>query len=114
MSEQKENPYLAHLPPSQRVTGSTIPKGAESEPLFGFLPRMVTANQVRKALVRSMSRRFQFRAHIFDLLLPFQEHDVNPFTKLPHTPQYKKILEARKKLPVYAQMDEFFKVVCCV
>ncbi|KAF8885548.1 P-loop containing nucleoside triphosphate hydrolase protein [Gymnopilus junonius] len=36
--------------------------------------------------------------------------DVNPFTKLPHSGQYKKILEARKKLPVYAQMDEFLKI----
>ncbi|KAF8550698.1 P-loop containing nucleoside triphosphate hydrolase protein [Imleria badia] len=88
MSEQKENPYLAHLPPSQRGTGSGISKAAESEPLFGFLPRKVNGNQVRKAL----------------------EHDVNPFTKAPHTPQYKKILEARKKLPVYTQMDEFYNM----
>ena len=36
---------------------------------------------------------------------------MNPFTKEPHTAQYKKILEARKKLPVYAQMDEFYKMV---
>ena len=35
---------------------------------------------------------------------------MNPFTKKPHTAQYKRILEARKKLPVYAQMDEFFNV----
>ena len=63
--------------------------GAESEPLFGFLPRKVSANQIRKAL----------------------EHDINPFTKAPHTLQYKKILEARKNLPVYTQMDEFFKMV---
>ncbi|KAH0835658.1 P-loop containing nucleoside triphosphate hydrolase protein [Lanmaoa asiatica] len=88
MSDRKENPYLAHLPPRQRGTGSGILKAAESEPLFGFLPRKVTANQVRRAL----------------------EHDVNPFTRVPHTPQYKKILEARKKLPVYAQMDGFYKM----
>lgn len=36
---------------------------------------------------------------------------MNPFTKQPHTPQYKKILEARKKLPVYAQMEDFYKMV---
>ena len=35
---------------------------------------------------------------------------MNPFTKKPHTAQYRKILEARKKLPVYAQMDEFMKI----
>ncbi|KAF9242809.1 P-loop containing nucleoside triphosphate hydrolase protein [Melanogaster broomeanus] len=90
MSGQKENPYLAHLPPGQRGNSSSAPKstpkGAENEPLFGFLPRKVNGNQVRKAL----------------------EHDINPFTKTPHTPQYKKILEARKKLPVYAQMDQFY------
>lgn len=40
-----------------------------------------------------------------------QENDINPFTKLPHSAQYKKILEARKKLPVYAQMDDFYKMV---
>lgn len=40
-----------------------------------------------------------------------QDHDLNPFTKSPHTPQYKKILEARKKLPVFAQMDEFLEMV---
>ncbi|KAG9316237.1 P-loop containing nucleoside triphosphate hydrolase protein [Chiua virens] len=88
MSEQKENPYLAHLPPIQRGMGSGVPKGAENEPLFGFLPRKVSANQIRKAL----------------------EHEMNPFTKVPHTSQYKKILEARRKLPVYAQMDEFLKM----
>ena len=41
-----------------------------------------------------------------------QEGDVNPFTKQPLSPQYKKILEARKKLPVFAQMDEFYNMVC--
>lgn len=38
------------------------------------------------------------------------EGDVNPFTKQPHSAQYKKILEARKKLPVFAQIEEFFKM----
>jgi pre-mRNA-splicing factor ATP-dependent RNA helicase DHX15/PRP43 len=40
-----------------------------------------------------------------------QEHEINPFTKQPHSAQYKKILDARKKLPVYAQMDDFYKMV---
>jgi hypothetical protein len=43
--------------------------------------------------------------------LQLQEHDINPFTKQPHSAQYKKILESRKKLPVYAQMDDFYKMV---
>jgi hypothetical protein len=36
---------------------------------------------------------------------------VNPFTKQAHSPGYKRILEARKKLPVYAQMREFYEMV---
>jgi hypothetical protein len=41
----------------------------------------------------------------------FQEHDLNPFTKVPHTPKYKEILEARKTLPVFEQMDVFLEMV---
>lgn len=37
---------------------------------------------------------------------------MNPFTEKPHSAQYKKILDGRKKLPVYSQMDEFLKTVC--
>jgi hypothetical protein len=37
--------------------------------------------------------------------------DVNPFTKQPHSAQYKKILESRKKLPVFNQMEEFMEIV---
>ncbi|KAJ6596796.1 P-loop containing nucleoside triphosphate hydrolase protein [Mycena vulgaris] len=87
----RDNPYLAHHHPTQRGAG---PSGSNStavgvkEPLYGFLPRKVNGDQVRKAL----------------------EHDVNPFTKQPHSAQYRKILEARKKLPVFAQMDDFFKM----
>ncbi|KAM6499208.1 P-loop containing nucleoside triphosphate hydrolase protein [Amanita muscaria] len=61
---------------------------AAKEPLFGFLPRKVQGAQVRKAL----------------------EHEVNPFTKQPHTQQYRKILEARKKLAVFVRMDDFYKM----
>jgi hypothetical protein len=39
---------------------------------------------------------------------------VNPFTKQPHTASYKKILEMRKKLPVYAQMKEFYEMVSSI
>ncbi|PFH46026.1 hypothetical protein AMATHDRAFT_8337 [Amanita thiersii Skay4041] len=61
---------------------------ASKEPLYGFLPRRVKGNQVRKAM----------------------EHELNPFTKQPHTAQYRKILATRQKLPVFAQMDEFLKM----
>jgi hypothetical protein len=40
-----------------------------------------------------------------------QDGDVNPFTKQPHSAQYKKILALRRKLPVYAQMAEFYEMV---
>jgi pre-mRNA-splicing factor ATP-dependent RNA helicase DHX15/PRP43 len=36
---------------------------------------------------------------------------VNPFTKKPLTPAYKKILGMRQKLPVYTQMKEFYEMV---
>ncbi|KAG2757921.1 P-loop containing nucleoside triphosphate hydrolase protein [Suillus brevipes Sb2] len=91
---KKENPYLSHRHPTERATSSTsTPNGAKAssnlkEPLFGFVPRAVSAYQVRSAL----------------------KHDLNPFTKQPHTAQYKKILESRNKLPVFAQMTEFYKI----
>ncbi|KAG2336630.1 P-loop containing nucleoside triphosphate hydrolase protein [Suillus weaverae] len=92
MTMQKDNPYLAHRHPTERaISSASTLNGASAsarEPLYGFVPRMVNADQVRQAL----------------------EHDLNPFTKQPHTAQYKKILEARKKLPVFAQMTEFYKI----
>jgi pre-mRNA-splicing factor ATP-dependent RNA helicase DHX15/PRP43 len=44
-------------------------------------------------------------------LTSLQEGNENPFTRLPHSTQYFKILEARRKLPVFAQMEEFYEVV---
>lgn len=74
-------------------------------PLFGFMPRKVTAKQVEGAIVRfAFSLRFVF-------LTPLQDGNENPFTRLPHSTQYFKILEARKKLPVFAQMAEFYEMV---
>ncbi|KAF9650365.1 P-loop containing nucleoside triphosphate hydrolase protein [Thelephora ganbajun] len=63
-------------------------KKISGEPLYGFVPRRVTARQVQAAL----------------------DGDVNPFNKLPHSAQYKKILEVRKKLPVHVQMAEFYEM----
>ncbi|KAF8321341.1 P-loop containing nucleoside triphosphate hydrolase protein [Clavulina sp. PMI_390] len=81
----EDNPYLQHLHPSQRGSSS---KSNVPDPLEGLVPRFVTANQARTVL----------------------DGEINPFTKLPYSESYKKILEARKKLPVYAQMDEFYKM----
>ncbi|KAJ3860397.1 P-loop containing nucleoside triphosphate hydrolase protein [Lentinula novae-zelandiae] len=84
-----DNPYLDHLPPSRRGAGpSYSSSSSEKEPLLGFLPRKVKGEQVRKAM----------------------EHHLNPFTKLPHSAQYRNILEARYTLPVYSQMDEFLEI----
>lgn len=97
-SVSRENPYLAHLPPSQRYTngssntasGSGSSNGNIADPLAGFVPRKVVGNQVRKVL----------------------EGEVNPFSATgpkPYSQRYKDILAKRKALPVYAQMDEFYE-----
>ncbi|KAG2037844.1 hypothetical protein BDR03DRAFT_363941 [Suillus americanus] len=72
----------------ERAAPSTL-DGASASRNFGYLPREVTADQVHLAL----------------------EHDINPFTNQPHTAQYRKILEGRKTLPVFAHMAEFYKIV---
>ena len=72
------NPYLAHLPAGQRNV----------DPLAGWIPRNVSADQVRKAL----------------------DGAVNPFTKRAHTQRYKDILSKRNDLPVAGKMAEFLKV----
>ncbi|KAF8124649.1 P-loop containing nucleoside triphosphate hydrolase protein [Mycena galopus ATCC 62051] len=91
MSNNKlqDNPYFAHRHPTQRDTGSSRSKSlGVKEPLYGFLPRNVNGDQVRRAL----------------------EHEINPFTEEPHSAQYKKILDVRNKLSVYTQMDDFYKM----
>lgn len=50
-STPRDNPYLAHLPPSQR--GATVSNPAVKEPLYGFMPRKVKGDQVLKAMVRT-------------------------------------------------------------
>jgi hypothetical protein len=49
-SKPQDNPYLSHLPPSQR---GVAPQGQpiQKEPLFGWIPRMVKGKNVRQALV---------------------------------------------------------------
>lgn len=81
-------------------------KKFSNEPLYGFVPRMVAAKQVQGALVREGSRDATDKK-----LTKLQDGDVNPFNKKPYSAQYKKILQARKKLPVYAQMAEFYEMV---
>jgi hypothetical protein len=54
MSAPRDNPYLQHLAPSQRGVGlvaNGAAGAAAKEPLYGFLPRKVTSEQVSKAMV---------------------------------------------------------------
>ncbi|KAI0791339.1 P-loop containing nucleoside triphosphate hydrolase protein [Abortiporus biennis] len=81
----KKNPYT-NLPPVGESSRSSTP--VKKDPFYGFLPRHVTSKQVTEVM----------------------DGDINPFTKQPFTAQYKKILQTRRKLPVYAQMEEFYKM----
>ncbi|KAF8603255.1 P-loop containing nucleoside triphosphate hydrolase protein [Ceratobasidium sp. AG-I] len=75
------NPYLTY-------TKVAVKKEPYVDPFHGFIPRKVDAAGAKSIL----------------------DGGINPFTKLPYTEKYKKILEGRKKLPVYAQMAEFYKI----
>ena len=46
----RDNPYLAHHPPSQRGARESLDPTAR-EPFYGFTPRKVTGAQVLKAMV---------------------------------------------------------------
>ncbi|KAG1885069.1 P-loop containing nucleoside triphosphate hydrolase protein [Suillus subluteus] len=70
----------------ERAASSTLDSTSASRS-FGYLPREATADQVHLTL----------------------EHDINPFTNQPYTAQYRKILEGRKTLPVFAHMARFNK-----
>lgn len=81
----KENPYLAHLPPSQRK----INGGDDADPFKGMVPRKTTAEQAEK----------------------LENGKLNPFTNKPYSAKYQQILEGRRKLPVHAQRSEFLDMV---
>ncbi len=87
------------------------PTEAGFDPLLGFTPRRVSATQVQSVMVYFQ----KYLSHI-DLtdhahVLSFQEGSINPFTQRKLSPQYKNILATRRKLPVYARMDEFYQLV---
>ncbi|KAF8344449.1 P-loop containing nucleoside triphosphate hydrolase protein [Amanita rubescens] len=77
---------------ANRVPASSKAGPSAKEPLFGFLPRKVKGEQ-----------------EISETIM-LKKHDINPFTKQPHTSQYRNILETRKKLPVFSQMDGFYEM----
>ena len=49
--QPKDNPYLAAMPKASRSTSLPV---ATKESLFGFIPRKVKGDSVRKAMVRMM------------------------------------------------------------
>ncbi|KAG9013115.1 DEAH-box ATP-dependent RNA helicase prp43 [Tulasnella sp. 427] len=81
-TDDASNPYLAHLYPKDKQ----LAKSNSSDPLHGLIPRKVTATQA----------------------VAIMDGEINPFTKKPLSPTYKKILMGRKKLPVFAQIQEFY------
>jgi len=76
-----DNPYLAHMAPSERGAGPS----ASSSPFDGWRARTVHGKQVNEAM----------------------DGKTNPFTLRPHSQRYADILQVRKGLPVHQQMDEF-------
>ncbi|KAF8699654.1 P-loop containing nucleoside triphosphate hydrolase protein, partial [Rhizoctonia solani] len=81
-AENRENPYLAHV--------RAVPPKADGyeDPFDGCIPRKVKADKAKEIL----------------------NGQYNPFTRQLYSEKYKKILEGRKKLPVFAQMEEFYKI----
>ncbi|KAF8335376.1 P-loop containing nucleoside triphosphate hydrolase protein [Cantharellus anzutake] len=59
------------------------------DPLEGLVPRYVTVKQVGNIL----------------------HGNTNPFTKLPYSSKYKRILESRKKLPIFTKINEFYDLL---
>lgn len=101
-----DNPYLAHYNVPKSKFAKTNGELGAKDPLFGWIPRKVKTAQVEKALVCADS---SIDVSAFNKTK--KNGDINPFTKQPHSANYKKILEARKKLPVYAQMSQFLDMV---
>lgn len=77
------------------------------DPLFGFLPRKVTAKQVLTVMASPSTRPVSAFPHT----LMLQMGEVNPFNKTSFSASYKRILDGRENLPVFGQMHEFYEMV---
>ncbi|KAL4242388.1 DEAD box helicase family protein [Abortiporus biennis] len=88
-TKRNKNSYT-NAPPVglEKLQSSITVTPSKAEPFYGSLPRHVTPKQVKKVM----------------------DGSINPFTNQPFTAQYKRILESRKKLPVYTQMEEFYRM----
>ncbi|KAG9120200.1 DEAH-box ATP-dependent RNA helicase prp43, partial [Ceratobasidium sp. 392] len=63
-------------------------KASYVDPFNGCIPRKVNAAKAKEIL----------------------DGNTNPFTKQSYSDKYKKILEGRKRLPVFAQVEEFYNI----
>ena len=107
--------YLVRLGAIVGVFCNMAPATAKSSansivknPLFGFLPRGVTAKQVLPVMASPSPC-----PHHLPLphTLMLQTGEVNTFNKTSFSDSYKNILDSRKKLPVFSQMHEFYEMV---
>jgi hypothetical protein len=91
----RDNPYLAHLPPSQR--GVRVPLDPiAKEPLHGFMPRKVTGPQVLKAMVCfSLFEFFEFSAEALIQRMVISTLSQNNHTRL----NIRKFLNREKSCP---------------
>lgn len=85
-------------------------KRKENEPLYGFVPRRVTAKQVELVLVSGRRLGGFTIPDPRNVRFCLQDGILNPFNKQPFSGQYKTVLRDRKKLPVYARMTEFYEM----
>ncbi|ORY05359.1 P-loop containing nucleoside triphosphate hydrolase protein [Basidiobolus meristosporus CBS 931.73] len=81
----KENPYLAHLPPAQRLVNPP----SETNPFSKLIPGKTTTAQATE----------------------IEDGLINPFTNLPFSSEYYKILKIRRDLPVQGHREEFLKLI---
>ncbi|KAI8347720.1 P-loop containing nucleoside triphosphate hydrolase protein [Mortierella sp. GBAus27b] len=90
----RENPYLAHRPPGERLVGGAASGKNQygvgpNHPLYNFVMGATTAEQSEAA----------------------EEGAVNPFTGKPFSDKYRKILSGRRKLPVNKHRKEFLNLI---
>jgi pre-mRNA-splicing factor ATP-dependent RNA helicase DHX15/PRP43 len=78
-----ENPYLAHLPPSQRGVSTA------ENPLGGFVPGNTTAKQAEAV----------------------ENGDINPFALTTYSDNYRAILKKRRDLPVTKDRQKFLDLL---
>lgn len=103
-TDDASNPYLAHLYPGAKQTGKPV---NGNDPLHGLIPRKVTATQAVAVMVciyLLLSDKGQRKLTI----MVTKDGEINPWTKRPLSAEYKKILVGRKKLPVFAQIQDFY------